>query len=71
MFCKASLLTVALALIASATPIARDTGIRIPLRKRTSFTLADGTVDRDAVARERVRVIKYVFSVVHCVRLFR
>ncbi|CCM02235.1 uncharacterized protein FIBRA_04315 [Fibroporia radiculosa] len=66
MFCKASLLTVALALIASATPIAKDTGIRIPLRKRASFTLSDGTVDRYAVAQERVRVInKHRANLIH------
>ncbi|TFK45663.1 acid protease [Heliocybe sulcata] len=47
MFCKASLLTVALALVASATPVERDTGIRIPLGKRASLTKADGTFDHD------------------------
>lgn len=56
MFCKASLLTVALALIASATPITKPAGIRIPFQKRSSLTKADGTADRDAILRERVRV---------------
>ncbi|PCH37777.1 acid protease [Wolfiporia cocos MD-104 SS10] len=55
MFCKASLLTVALALIASATPVTRDTGIRIPVHKR-SVKNADGTVNRDAVIRDKVRM---------------
>ena len=62
MFCKASLLTVALALLASATPVVRETGIRIPLSKRSSLTKADGTVDQDAVIRETVRTKKYVTS---------
>ncbi|OSX65551.1 hypothetical protein POSPLADRAFT_1054288 [Postia placenta MAD-698-R-SB12] len=56
MFCKASLLTVALALIASATPITKPAGIRIPIQKRSGLTKADGTADRDAILRERVRV---------------
>ncbi|KAF9808862.1 hypothetical protein IEO21_07727 [Rhodonia placenta] len=56
MFCKASLLTVALALIASATPITKPAGIRIPFQKRSGLTKADGTADRDAILRERVRV---------------
>ncbi|KZT22897.1 aspartic protease [Neolentinus lepideus HHB14362 ss-1] len=47
MFCKATLLTVALALMATATPVERDTGIRIPLRKRASLTKADGTFDHE------------------------
>lgn len=55
MFCK-SLLTVTLALIASATPITKPAGIRIPFQKRSSLTKADGTADRDAILRERVRV---------------
>ncbi|KAH9833019.1 aspartic peptidase domain-containing protein [Rhodofomes roseus] len=56
MFCKASLLAVALALFASATPVMHETGIRIPIRKRSFLTKADGTVDREALIRETVRV---------------
>lgn len=56
MSCKASLLIVALALVASASPITQETGIRIPLAKRNSLTKADGTFDRDAAIRQRVRV---------------
>jgi len=56
MFCKASLLTVALALIASATPITKQNGIRIPIQKRSGLTRPDGTVDHDAVLREKVKV---------------
>ncbi|EPT04072.1 hypothetical protein FOMPIDRAFT_1046540 [Fomitopsis schrenkii] len=55
MFCKASLLTVALALLASATPVVREASVRIPIQKRSSLTKADGTVDQDAVIRETVR----------------
>ena len=58
MFCKASLLIVALALLASAKPVIHETGIRIPIQKRSSLTKADGTVDRDAVIRETVRTKK-------------
>ncbi|KAI0633574.1 acid protease [Trametes polyzona] len=46
MFCKASLITVALALIASASPI-QESGISVPLTKRSSLTNADGTFNRD------------------------
>lgn len=56
MFCKASLLTVALALLASASPVTRDTGIRIPLQKRSNVTRADGTFDYDAAVRQRVKI---------------
>ncbi|KZT71389.1 acid protease [Daedalea quercina L-15889] len=55
MFCKSSLLTVALALLASATPVVREAGVRIPIQKRSSLTKADGTVDHDAVIRETHR----------------
>ncbi|CDO69152.1 hypothetical protein BN946_scf185042.g54 [Trametes cinnabarina] len=47
MFCKASLITVALALIAAASPIEEKAGIRIPLEKRGSLTNADGTFNRE------------------------
>ncbi|TCD70576.1 Type I transmembrane sorting receptor [Steccherinum ochraceum] len=47
MFCKASLFTVALALVASASPVIQEEGIRIDLPKRASLTKADGTFDHD------------------------
>lgn len=50
MFCKASLLAVTLALVASATPVERDTSIVIPLSKRGSLTKADGTFDHAKVS---------------------
>jgi len=46
MFCKASLLVVALALLATANPIEKAaTGVRIPLAKRSTLTKSDGTFD--------------------------
>ncbi|PIL33907.1 transporter [Ganoderma sinense ZZ0214-1] len=56
MFCKATLLSVALALVASATPIAQPNGIHIPLQKRGSLKNQDGTFNAEKVARELVRV---------------
>ncbi|EIW62808.1 acid protease [Trametes versicolor FP-101664 SS1] len=46
MFCKASLVTVALALIAAASPL-KDAGISIPLAKRSSLTNPDGTFNHE------------------------
>jgi hypothetical protein len=60
MFSKASLVTLALALMASAGPLARDTGIRIPLSKRHSLTKADGTFDFERARIEVARIHKYV-----------
>lgn len=59
MFCKTSFLALALALLASATPVVHEAGIRIPIKKRSSLTKADGTVDQDAVLRETVRTQKF------------
>lgn len=61
MFFKATLLTVSLGLLASATPVTRDTGIRIPLHKRGSLTKADGTFDHDAATRQIVKTQKYIY----------
>ena len=62
MFCKASLITVALALIASASPIVEETGIRIPLAKRSSLTKADGTFDHEKAILHNIKTHKYVVS---------
>ncbi|KAI1794916.1 protease [Ganoderma leucocontextum] len=59
MFCKASLVAVALALIASATPIVPEPatdGIRVPLQKRGNLQNADGTFNHDAAIREIVKL---------------
>ncbi|KAH9948843.1 protease [Amylocystis lapponica] len=57
MFGKA-LFTVALALLATASPVTHDSesSIRIPLQKRGSLTNPDGTVNFDAVIRDRVKL---------------
>ncbi|KAH8101206.1 acid protease [Cristinia sonorae] len=58
MFCKATLLTVALALAASATPVAReDEGVRIPLSKRVSLTKSDGSFDYDKALIQTYKTI--------------
>ena len=62
MFCKATLLTVALALMASASPVTTKTGIRIPFEKRSSLTNADGTFNHDKAIIESVKTLKYVFD---------
>ncbi|KAI0688123.1 acid protease [Cytidiella melzeri] len=56
MFCKASLITVALALMASATPVARDQGISINLAKRSSLTKEDGTFDHEAAILHNIHI---------------
>lgn len=58
MFCKASLVTVALALMASASPIAVDSGISIPLGKRNSVTKEDGTFDHEAAVLHNIKTHK-------------
>ena len=62
MFCKATLLTVALALMASASPVTTKTGIRIPFEKRSSLTNADGTFNHDKAIIESVKTLKYVLD---------
>ena len=65
MFCKASLITVALALMASAGPIATlpKRGMAIPFQKRSSsLTNEDGTFNADKAKIETVKTIKYVFA---------
>ena len=58
MFSKASLITLTLALMAAAGPATRDTGIRVPLAKRSSLTRPNGTFDSDKAALEGIRVHK-------------
>ena len=60
MFCKASLVTVALALMASATPVEKDSGISIDLPKRASLTKADGTFDHEAAIMHNIKTHKFV-----------
>ncbi|KAI0771237.1 acid protease [Trametes elegans] len=62
MFHKTSLVAVALALIASATPIVHTTetqtteGLRIALSKRSSLTNADGTFNHEKAVRQIVKL---------------
>lgn len=58
MFCKATLVAVALALMVAANPVTTDSGIRIPLGKRASLTKADGTFDLDTARIQRAKTIK-------------
>lgn len=58
MFCKTSLFAVALALVASATPIVQEEGIRIDLPKRASMTKANGVFDYDRFLVSHARTIK-------------
>lgn len=61
MFCKATLFTAALALVASATPVStHKKGISIPFQKRSGLTNADGTFNIDRAIMENVRTIKCV-----------
>ncbi|KAL1950396.1 hypothetical protein VTO73DRAFT_5520 [Trametes versicolor] len=62
MFCKTTLITVALALLSSATPITHDdtlssvtNGIHVPLQKRGSLKTADGVFDYERAVRHLVR----------------
>ncbi|KAH9951511.1 acid protease [Amylocystis lapponica] len=55
MFSKAFLTAISLALIISASPVINKPGIRIPIRKRTSLTLPDGTLDRDEAVRQTIK----------------
>ncbi|KAI0709606.1 acid protease [Cerioporus squamosus] len=57
MFCKATLLTVALGLMASATPITTKQGIRIPLGKRSTLQNEDGTFNYDKAVIQTVNTI--------------
>ncbi|KAI0094230.1 acid protease [Irpex rosettiformis] len=55
MFCKASLITVALALMASATPVVKDSGFSVDLPKRATLTKADGTFDHEAAILHNIK----------------
>ncbi|RDX54914.1 acid protease [Lentinus brumalis] len=57
MFCKATLLTVALGLMASATPITTKQGVSIPLGKRSTLQNEDGTFNYDKAVIQTVNTI--------------
>ncbi|KAI0701863.1 acid protease [Cytidiella melzeri] len=54
MSCKATLVTVALALLVSSTPLKSDNGISVPLHKRSSLTNEDGTFAYGRAVEETV-----------------
>ncbi|KAH9890110.1 acid protease [Cubamyces lactineus] len=56
MFSKTALITVALALLASATPIVQERGTSIPLVKRGSLTRPNGTFDGEKAIAARVKL---------------
>lgn len=66
MFCKATLLTLALAFVASASPVehvhdasaATKIGVRIPIQKRGTLTNSDGTFNHARAVREIVKLKK-------------
>ena len=65
MFCKATLITTALALMASATPVVTPKrGVSIPFQKRSALTNADGTFNADQAKIESVKTAKYAISVI-------
>ena len=64
-FATLARLTVALALMASASPVTTKTGIRIPFEKRSSLTNADGTFNHDKAIIESVKTLKYVLDVAY------
>ncbi|RPD78649.1 acid protease [Lentinus tigrinus ALCF2SS1-7] len=57
MFCKATLLTVALGLMASASPITTKQGVRIPLGKRATLQNEDGTFNYEKAVIQTVNTI--------------
>lgn len=65
MFCKATLLTLALALVAStpalSEPIRVRPGLSVGLHKRNSLTNADGTFNLDKTIRQMARQKRSVY----------
>ncbi|KAI0820452.1 acid protease [Trametes gibbosa] len=56
MFCKTALLTAALALLATASPLTQERGTPIALSKRGSLTHANGTLDSEKFAAARAKL---------------
>ena len=53
-----TLLTVALALMASASPVSRPSGVVIDLGRRQSLTRADGTFDHEKAILHNIKTYK-------------
>lgn len=60
MFRKSALLTLALAVAVSTTPITQDRGIAIALTKRGSLTHPNGTFNGEKAVAARLKLEKYV-----------
>ena len=58
MFCKATLVTAALALMAAASPLAQEDGTVISLAKRGSLTNADGTFNHEKAVLHNIKIHK-------------
>ncbi|TBU32075.1 protease [Dichomitus squalens] len=56
MFCKASLVTLALALLSTAITAHEHAGVAIPFQKRNSLTKADGTFDYVGTVKHGVKI---------------
>ncbi|EKM60424.1 uncharacterized protein PHACADRAFT_132970 [Phanerochaete carnosa HHB-10118-sp] len=59
MFCKATLVSVVLALLAIANPIAQNSGVSVALGKRSTLTRPDGTFDHEKAVLHNVKTQKY------------
>ncbi|GJE96864.1 aspartic protease [Phanerochaete sordida] len=55
MFCKAALVSVALALLATASPVVQTPGTSIELGERSTLTRADGTFDHEKAILHNVK----------------
>lgn len=55
MFVQSTLITLALVLSASASPVAEGLGTRIPFEKREGFTNGSGWFDHDRAVAQVVR----------------
>ena len=60
MFCKTTLISVALALLSTASPVVQTPGVSIPLGERSLLTRADGTFDHEKAVLNNVKTYKCV-----------
>lgn len=59
MFCKATLLSFTLALIAAASPVVNEErGIRLPVSARANLTTAEGVFDHERAVAQLAKTIK-------------
>ncbi|EKM60385.1 uncharacterized protein PHACADRAFT_246265 [Phanerochaete carnosa HHB-10118-sp] len=55
MFCKATLVSVALALLATASPVVHAPGVSVALGERSTLTRADGTFDHEKAVLHNIK----------------